>query len=132
MVRSSRRKRGPRACSLDRARGSGFPLEHTPDLIGGGNERRTNSTRTNLGPPMILDRLLTAALLAFSCAPTLAQPPQPRGAARAGVGIWKFSNPAGDRRCIMTFKLDAAGPGRAVTLGGSCVATFPDLRATAA
>ena len=32
----------------------------------------------------------------------------------------------------MTFKLDAAGPGRSVTLGGACATTFPDLRTTAA
>src|SRR4051812_28290561 len=89
--------------------------------------------RTNpWAPPTMLNRLLTGALLAFSCAPTLAQAPQPSDAARALVGIWEFSNPDRDRRCIMTFKLDAAGPGRAVTLGGSCAATFPDLRATAA
>jgi hypothetical protein len=82
---------------------------------------------------MMLRRFLAALLLALSCcAPALAQAPQPSDAARALVGAWEFSNPDRDRRCTLTFKLDPAGPGRSVTLGGSCATTFPDLRATAA
>jgi hypothetical protein len=81
---------------------------------------------------MMRNRLLIAALLALSCASARAQAPQPSDAARALVGVWEFSNPDRDRRCTLTFKLDPAGPGRSVALGGSCATTFPDLRATAA
>jgi hypothetical protein len=81
---------------------------------------------------MMLNRLLIAAVLALACASARAQGPQPSDAARALVGVWEFSNPDRDRRCTLTFKLDAAGPGRSVTLGGACATTFPDLRATAA
>jgi hypothetical protein len=80
----------------------------------------------------ILALLTFACLLACSSNSARAQAPQPSDAARALVGVWEFSNPDRDRRCTLTFKLDAAGPGRAVTLGGACATTFPDLRATAA
>src|ERR1043165_8142529 len=62
-----------------------------------------------------------------------AQPPaQPSDAARALVGPWELSNPDRARRCTLTFKLDTAPQGWAVTLGPTCVAAFPDLRPTAA
>lgn len=79
---------------------------------------------------MMLSRLLIAALLALSASGALAQGalPPPSDAARALVGAWEFSNPDRDRRCTMTFKLDAAGPGRSVALSPGCLTTFPDLR----
>lgn len=78
--------------------------------------------------PMIVG----ACLLATSVNHALAQAPQPSDAARALVGVWELSNPDRDRRCTLAFKLDAAAPGRAVTLGPTCAAAFPDLRPTAA
>jgi len=48
------------------------------------------------------------------------------------VGPWELSNPAGDRKCAVTFRPDRAGPGRAVTLAGTCAATFPAVTAVAA
>src|SRR5256714_13821290 len=83
----------------------------------------------------MMTRLVAGALLlvlaggyAFAQQP----PPAPSDAARALVGVWELSNPDRDRRCTLTFKLDAAGPGRSVALGATCAAAFPDLRPTAA
>jgi len=83
---------------------------------------------------MMLKPLLISAFIALLGAPAFAQAPlpQPSDAARALVGMWELSNPDRDRRCTMTFKLDAAPPGRSVTLGGNCATSFPDLRVTAA
>ncbi len=58
--------------------------------------------------------------------------PPPSDAARALVGVWELSNPDRDRQCQLTFKLDAARPGRAVTPSSACATAFPDLRPTAA
>ena len=65
---------------------------------------------------------------------TLAQGalPPPSDAARALVGVWELSNPDRDRKCQLTFKLDAAPPGRAVTPSSACATAFPDLSTTAA
>src|SRR6476646_11971231 len=73
-------------------------------------------------------------LLALAAGQAFAQqtPPPPSDAARALVGVWELSNPDRDRRCTLTFKLDAAPQGRVVTLGPSCAAAFPDVRPTAA
>ena len=45
---------------------------------------------------------------------------------------WELSNPDRDRRCQLTFKLDPAPPGRALSLAPACAVAFPDLRPTAA
>ena len=83
---------------------------------------------------MIFARLLASALLAVIASHALAQSPlpPPSEAAKALVGVWEFSNPERDRRCQMTFKLDAAAPGRSVALAANCGDAFPDLRAIAA
>jgi len=64
----------------------------------------------------------------------LAQAPQsqPSDAARALVGVWELSNPDRDRKCQLTFRLDASGPGRGVSQSSACAGAFPDLRAIAA
>jgi hypothetical protein len=82
----------------------------------------------------MLSRLLACAILAQSGAVALAQAPlpEPNDAARALVGVWELSNPERDRRCLVTFRLDAASPGRALSFSSACAAAFPDLRATAA
>jgi hypothetical protein len=81
-------------------------------------------------------RLLAGLVLFAVCGgnAALAQqsPAQPSDAARALVGAWELSNPDRDRRCTLTFRLDTAPQGFAVTLGPSCAAAFPDVRPTAA
>src|SRR5882672_4404740 len=85
--------------------------------------------------PMIRCSVSGLFLLATSSV-TLAQAPgplpEPNDAARALVGVWELSNPDRDRRCNVTFKLDAAPPGRSVMLAPACGVAFPDLRAIAA
>ena len=82
----------------------------------------------------MLNRLFACALFALAGTTALAQTPapQPSEAARALVGVWELSNPDRDRRCTLTFRLDATPGGRAVALGATCAAAFPDLRPTAA
>jgi hypothetical protein len=70
------------------------------------------------------------ALSAFAQAPTPL--PAPSDAAKALVGVWELSNPDRDRRCQLTFKLDAAAPGRFIGFSGNCAVAFPDLKAIAA
>ena len=79
-------------------------------------------------------RLITCAWVALAGGSALAQttPPQPSDAARALVGVWELSNPDRDRKCQLTFRLDAAGPGRGVAQSSACATAFPDLRAIAA
>lgn len=83
----------------------------------------------------MLKRLLICAFVVCAT-PALAQAPSPlpppSEAAKALVGVWEFSNPERDKRCQMTFKLDAAPPGRAVVLAPNCGEAFPDIKATAA
>jgi hypothetical protein len=86
----------------------------------------------------MLKRLLVCAF-ATCAAPALAQAPTPQAplpapsdAARALVGAWELSNPDRDRRCQLTFKLDAAAPGRSVALAPNCATAFPDLKAIGA
>lgn len=53
-----------------------------------------------------------------------AQTPDPAQVERA-VGPWELSNPAGDRKCAVTFRPDRVGSSRALTLAETCAATFP-------
>jgi hypothetical protein len=84
----------------------------------------------------MLMRFLACVMLALCGTSALAQAPQPlpppSEAARALIGVWELSNPERDRRCQVTFKLDPAAPGRAVTLAPNCGDAFPDLRMIAA
>src|SRR5215213_10790142 len=87
--------------------------------------------------PMMRPIMICASLLAASgvalCQVNPPGPlPEPNDAARALVGVWELSNPDRDRRCTVTFKLDPAPPGRALTLAPACALAFPDLRPTAA
>jgi hypothetical protein len=80
-------------------------------------------------------RFLAGVLLLLCADLAIAQQapaPPPSDAARALVGPWELSNPDRDRRCTLTFRLDPVPQGRAVTLGPTCAAAFPDLRPTAA
>ena len=82
----------------------------------------------------MLDRLIASVLLIIATTAAHAQAPQPQpsDAARALVGVWELSNPDRDRKCQLTFRLDAAGPGRALSQSSACAGAFPDLRAIAA
>ncbi len=73
---------------------------------------------------LIVCLLAASPRVAFAQAPL----PEPNDAARALVGVWELSNPDRDRRCTVTFKLDAAPPGRSVALAPGCAVAFPDLR----
>src|ERR1044072_9059330 len=81
-------------------------------------------------------RVLAGALLLVCVDQAIAQqapaPSTASDAARALVGPWELSNPDRDRRCTLTFRLDAVPQARAVTLGPTCAAAFPDVRPTAA
>lgn len=84
----------------------------------------------------MIRRLLACAVFALAGSGALAQTspplPEPNDAARALVGAWELSNPDRDRKCQITFRLDPAPPGRALTFSSACATAFPDLRATAA
>ena len=82
----------------------------------------------------MLYRFVGCNVLALVATAALAQGPQsqPSDAARALVGVWELSNPDRDRKCQLTFRLDASGPGRGVSQSSACAGAFPDLRAIAA
>jgi protease inhibitor Inh len=80
-------------------------------------------------------RLLVLLGLAFAVltAPAGAQPvPPPSEAVKSMLGGWEMSNADRDKTCIITFKLDTAGPGRALDLDKNCTTTFPNIKDVAA
>jgi hypothetical protein len=44
------------------------------------------------------------------------------------VGAWELSNADRDKTCTINFKLDAAGPGRALEFQKGCTESFPETR----
>src|SRR6202521_5109364 len=44
------------------------------------------------------------------------------------VGAWELSNADRDKTCTINFKLDAAGPGRALEFQKGCAEAFPETR----
>ena len=56
----------------------------------------------------------------------------PSDAVNSMLGNWEMSNAERDKSCIITFKLDAAGPGRALELPKECATAFPNIKDTAA
>src|SRR5437763_17136098 len=84
---------------------------------------------------VLLRSLLACVLIALATTSAFAQaqtPPAASDAARALAGVWELSNPDRDRRCTLSFKLDASPEGRVVTLGATCPAAFPDVGPTRA
>jgi hypothetical protein len=79
-------------------------------------------------------RLLIALGLAFAAVTSAGAqtPPAPSDAVKSMLGGWEMSNADRDKTCIITFKLDPAGPGRALDLGGNCTTTFPNIKDVAA
>jgi hypothetical protein len=71
---------------------------------------------------------LAALLVAVATLPASAQAPQPSEAMKNMVGGWELSNVARDMRCVVTFRLDAAGPGRALGFEGNCAGIIPALK----
>jgi Protease inhibitor Inh len=56
----------------------------------------------------------------------------PSDAVNSMLGGWEMSNADHDKTCIITFKPDTAGLGRALDLGNDCTATFPNIKDVAA
>ena len=57
--------------------------------------------------------------------------PLARGQGDSGtpmIGAWELSNADRDKTCTIDFKLDAAGPGRALELQKGCAENFPETR----
>src|ERR1700682_3559253 len=75
------------------------------------------------------------ALLTLGLAPGTAAraqtPPPPSDSVKAMTGGWEMSNAERDKTCVITFKLDGAGPGRALDLDKGCPG-FPTIREAAA
>jgi hypothetical protein len=72
----------------------------------------------------------TAAFLIVSIA-TTAFAPLARAQGDSGtpmIGAWELSNADRDKTCTINFKLDAAGPGRALEFQKGCVESFPETR----
>jgi hypothetical protein len=44
------------------------------------------------------------------------------------IGAWELSNADRDKTCTINFKLDAAGPGRALEFQKGCAESFPETR----
>jgi hypothetical protein len=72
--------------------------------------------------------LLLAAMLVAAPLPAAAQAPQPSEAVKNMVGAWELSNVARDLRCVVNFRLDTAGQGRALAYEGNCAAIIPALK----
>ena len=56
----------------------------------------------------------------------------PSDAVNSMLGGWEMSNADRDKTCIITFKLETAGPGRALDLPKDCGTTFPNIKDVAA
>jgi hypothetical protein len=69
--------------------------------------------------------MLAVALSSGAPAETL---PAPTDAAKAMVGGWELSNAERDKTCVITFRLDPAGPGRAVDIDKSCTGVVRVLK----
>jgi hypothetical protein len=77
--------------------------------------------------------LLALGLLLAGIAPAAAQTgAPPSDAVNSMLGGWEMSNAERDKTCIITFKLDMTGPGRALDLPKDCTATFPNIKDAAA
>ena len=74
--------------------------------------------------------VLAVALGAADAAAQTGAPPS--DAVNSMLGGWEMSNAERDKTCIITFKLDAAGPGRALDLSNDCRTTFPNVKDVAA
>jgi protease inhibitor Inh len=77
--------------------------------------------------------LLTLGLLLAGITHAAAQTgAPPSDAVNSMLGGWEMSNAERDKTCIITFGLDAAGPGRALDLPKECSTAFPNIKDAAA
>jgi len=78
--------------------------------------------------------LFVTCLMFVPGSAAMAQAPVPPDTAQLerAVGPWELSNPAGSRKCAVTFRAERSGPGRAVTLAEGCASTFPAVGAVVA
>jgi len=77
--------------------------------------------------------LLTLGLLLAGITHAAAQTgTPPSDAVNSMLGGWEMSNAERDKTCIITFKLDMTGPGRALDLPKDCTTTFPNIKDVAA
>jgi hypothetical protein len=77
--------------------------------------------------------LLTLGLLLAGITHGAAQTgASPSDAVNSMLGGWEMSNADRDKICIITFKLEAAGPGRALDLPKECATAFPNIKDVAA
>jgi hypothetical protein len=56
----------------------------------------------------------------------------PGDSTKAMVGGWELSNAERDKTCVITFRLDAAGPGRALEIDKACPTVVPAIKDAAA
>lgn len=78
-------------------------------------------------------RLLALGLLLAGITHAAAQTgAPPSDAVNSMLGGWEMSNADRDKTCIITFKLDMTGPGRALDLPKDCTTTFPNIKDVAA
>jgi hypothetical protein len=77
-------------------------------------------TRTQIAAALLIGSLASAgfALLAHAQGDT----------GTPMVGAWELSNADRDKTCTINFKLDAAGPGRALEFQKGCAEAFPETR----
>jgi hypothetical protein len=75
--------------------------------------------------------LLGLALAAVAADAQGQNAPPPSDAVKSMLGNWELSNADRDLTCIVSFKLDVAGPGRALDLDKNC-ANFPFIKDVAA
>jgi hypothetical protein len=75
--------------------------------------------------------LIGAAAISAMVLPVGAQTPG-GDAATLMVGAWELSNSDRDKTCAITFRLDPAGPGRALDFDKSCAEMFPEIRVVVA
>ena len=76
-------------------------------------------------PTQLAAALLIASIASMGIAP-LARAQGDTGTPM--IGAWELSNADRDKTCIINFKLDAAGPGRALEFQKGCAEAFPETR----
>jgi Protease inhibitor Inh len=74
---------------------------------------------------ILVTSMLSLALSQRAPAQTL---PAPSDAAKSMVGGWELSNAERDKTCVIAFRLDAAGPGRAFDVDKTCATVIPAVK----
>ena len=84
-----------------------------------------------MASPLVIAALVLATLAAV---PAEAQAPALPNAAQIerAAGPWELSNPAGDRKCELSFKPERAAGGLALAFAPACAQTFPLVAGIAA